>query len=67
MFANCRFYENSVGAMGTSYGRVTCSGCVFLSNGAGVSVVIGALGVGCSCGPSEVEPTTWGAIKSMYR
>lgn len=29
--------------------------------------LIGARGEGCVCGPSRTEPTTWGAIKSMYR
>jgi hypothetical protein len=29
--------------------------------------LVGALGVGCACGPSRVEPTTWGSIKSIYR
>lgn len=29
--------------------------------------LIGALGVGCSCGPSVTERTTWGGIKSIYR
>jgi hypothetical protein len=29
--------------------------------------LIGALGQGCDCGPSRVEPITWGAIKAMYR
>jgi hypothetical protein len=29
--------------------------------------LIGVLDVGCSCGPSGAEPTTWGQIKSIYR
>jgi hypothetical protein len=29
--------------------------------------LIGAWDVGCSCGPTAAEPTTWGAIKSTYR
>lgn len=29
--------------------------------------LIGAWGEGCSCGPSQTGPTTWGSIKSMYR
>jgi hypothetical protein len=29
--------------------------------------LIGARPVGCSCGPSRTEGTTWGAIKAMYR
>ena len=29
--------------------------------------VIGAWDAGCSCGPSRTEPSTWGAIKSMYK
>lgn len=29
--------------------------------------LIGAWGQGCVCGPSFTEPTTWGAIKSIYR
>jgi hypothetical protein len=29
--------------------------------------VIGALGQGCSCGPTASETTTWGAVKSRYR
>ena len=29
--------------------------------------LIGALGQGCSCGPSRIEATTWGGIKSLYR
>lgn len=29
--------------------------------------LIGAWGEGCSCGPTGTEPSTWGAIKSMYR
>jgi len=29
--------------------------------------LIGALDVGCVCGPSASEPTTWGAIKSIYK
>jgi hypothetical protein len=28
--------------------------------------LIGALGQGCSCGPTQTEGTSWGAIKSMY-
>jgi predicted outer membrane repeat protein len=28
---------------------------------------IGAWGPGCSCGPSETEPSTWGSIKAMFR
>lgn len=29
--------------------------------------LIGALSEGCTCGPTATEPTTWGAIKAMYR
>jgi hypothetical protein len=29
--------------------------------------LIGALAAGCSCGPSATHPTTWGAIKGIYR
>ena len=29
--------------------------------------LIGAHDVGCECGPTNTEPTTWGAIKSIYR
>ena len=29
--------------------------------------LIGGWPVGCSCGPSRTEGTTWGAIKAMYR
>ncbi len=29
--------------------------------------LIGALGQGCSCGPTVVRPTTLGALKAMYR
>jgi predicted outer membrane repeat protein len=29
--------------------------------------LVGALDVGCSCGPTGSEPTTWGAIKAMLR
>jgi hypothetical protein len=29
--------------------------------------LIGALGVGCGCGPTATEQTSWGAIKAMYR
>jgi len=29
--------------------------------------LIGAWGLGCSCGPTRTESTTWGAIKSMYK
>jgi len=29
--------------------------------------LIGALGQGCHCGPSATEPTSWGALKAMYR
>jgi len=29
--------------------------------------LIGALGQGCGCGPSGIEPTTWGAIKAMHK
>jgi predicted outer membrane repeat protein len=29
--------------------------------------IIGAWGEGCICGPSRVETTTWGAVKSLYR
>jgi predicted outer membrane repeat protein len=29
--------------------------------------LIGARGVGCSCGPTRTEATSWGAIKAMYR
>lgn len=29
--------------------------------------LVGSSGQGCWCGPSETEPTTWGAIKAMYK
>ena len=29
--------------------------------------LIGALEQGCVCGPTRGEPTTWGAIKSIYK
>jgi hypothetical protein len=29
--------------------------------------LIGALGEDCACGPSATVPSTWGAIKAMYR
>ena len=29
--------------------------------------LIGAWGQGCACGPSKTEPTTWGAIKAMFK
>lgn len=29
--------------------------------------LIGAWGEGCICGPTQTEPTTWGAIKAMYK
>jgi hypothetical protein len=29
--------------------------------------LIGAWGSACSCGPSKNEPSTWGAIKAMYK
>jgi hypothetical protein len=29
--------------------------------------LIGALGEGCACGPTETEPTTWSGIKAVYR
>jgi parallel beta-helix repeat protein/predicted outer membrane repeat protein len=29
--------------------------------------LIGAFEVGCSCGPTQTEGSTWGSIKSMYR
>jgi hypothetical protein len=29
--------------------------------------LIGALEVGCSCGPSQTEASTWGGVKSLYR
>jgi hypothetical protein len=29
--------------------------------------LIGALGEGCACGPSATVPSTWGAIKAIYR
>ena len=29
--------------------------------------LVGALGEGCSCGPTAAVSTTWGAIKSMYK
>jgi hypothetical protein len=29
--------------------------------------LIGAWDVGCVCGPTGSKPTTWGAIKSIYR
>jgi hypothetical protein len=29
--------------------------------------LIGALGEGCTCGPTNIEPTTWGTIKGLYR
>jgi hypothetical protein len=29
--------------------------------------LIGAWEEGCICGPTRIEATTWGAIKSMYR
>ena len=47
-----------------------CSGspCLPGNHPDGVSCgLIGALGQGCDCGPSGTEPTTWGAIKAMYR
>lgn len=47
-----------------------CSASPCLPGGhpSGVSCgLIGALGQGCVCGPSGVEPSTWGAIKAMYK
>jgi predicted outer membrane repeat protein len=29
--------------------------------------LVGALGEGCVCDPTRTEPSTWGAIKAMYR
>jgi predicted outer membrane repeat protein len=29
--------------------------------------LIGAWDVGCSCGPSGTQPSTWGSIKAMYK
>ena len=29
--------------------------------------LIGAWDVGCSCGPTPADPTTWGSIKAMYK
>jgi predicted outer membrane repeat protein len=29
--------------------------------------LVGALGEGCICDPTRTEPSTWGAIKAMYR
>jgi hypothetical protein len=29
--------------------------------------LIGALGEGCVCDPTSVRPSTWGAIKALYR
>jgi hypothetical protein len=29
--------------------------------------LVGALGEGCICDPSSTQPSTWGAIKAMYR
>jgi len=29
--------------------------------------IIGAFGEGCICDPTRTEPSTWGAIKAMYR
>lgn len=29
--------------------------------------LIGAWGQGCACGPSETTPSTWGAIKAIYK
>ena len=29
--------------------------------------LIGAWEVGCACGPTRAEPTTWGRVKAMYR
>jgi len=29
--------------------------------------LIGAWDAGCSCGPSKTEPSTWGAIKAMFK
>ena len=29
--------------------------------------IIGAEGLGCICGPTQTESTTWGAIKAIYR
>ena len=29
--------------------------------------LIGALGVACSCGPSQTEASTWGGVKALYR
>jgi hypothetical protein len=43
------------------------SPCLPGNHGGYACGLIGALGQGCSCGPSRVEPSTWGAIKSMFR
>jgi hypothetical protein len=29
--------------------------------------LVGALGEGCVCDPTSTRPSTWGAIKAMYR
>ena len=41
-----------------------CSPCLSGNNDCGID--IGAAGAGCLCG-AATEPTTWGAIKAMYR
>jgi predicted outer membrane repeat protein len=42
----------------------SCSPCLAGNNTCGVNV--GRWGQGCGCGEA-VEPTTWGAVKAMYR
>jgi hypothetical protein len=41
-----------------------CSPCLAANNTCGADM--GALGSGCACGEAT-EPTTWGAIKAMYK
>lgn len=54
LFCNAATHDFSLQACSPCADRVGCG-------------QIGAYGVGCPCGGVSTEPTTWGAIKSMYR
>lgn len=46
----------------------SCSPCVpgYHPDGYDCGGMVGALGIGCECG-QPTEPTSWGAIKSLYK
>ena len=43
------------------------SPCMPGNHGGYACGLIGALSQGCACGPSAVQPATWGEIKAMYK